>query len=343
MADEKTDIEVQDTETPKAEEVETKSQLEDSTHQSESEDTGRKSTIARIADILKGNRKATVVEEKPEEVETETVDEEVSEDTVTDDQPKTESEEYEEIDPRFVVAAHSYGWDDARIIAYAESHDDHDLVMLTRMMEGKAQDVKEEDVVPKPEAEEPYSKVLQELETNEAVGDLTKQLLKSLVNDLKETKVQLQQLTTAQKETVETRQQQEWVGRLRTADERFDDMSKEFPELGTAKTLKRLPDGSLNPNDTAVQSRETLFKMAVALFESGSDWDKAVKDSLRWYRGGREDVVEAKVLNKIKANSKRVTPKREARKVTRKFANDQDEKAYIVNEALRKHGIELPA
>ena len=331
--------------------VEPSALIQDTTHQSQNEDEGRKGTIARIAEILRGKKTTESEVEKepaddePEVVESETAeDDEPSEPEGEEDEPKQEDEpeDYEEVDVRFVEAARSYGWSDDRIVAYAEAHDDHDLVMLTGMMEGQARPVTKDDVTEVPTKEEsPYAGVLKELETNEVVGDLTKNFLKSLVKDLEATKSQLKIITDGQAEVKQSRQQSEWLGKLRAADEVFDDVSKEFPEIGATKELKRLPDGSLNPSDPAVQVREQLFKIAVSLHNAGASWTSAVKDSLRWYRGGREDAVEAKVLRKIKDNAKRISPRRESRHQTKKFANEIEEKAAVVNEALRKHGVEL--
>jgi hypothetical protein len=323
-------------------------QIVDPTHQSDLEDDGKKSTLARIADLLKGKKAA--VEDEPEiEVASEpTADVEETPETEVDEGEASEEEipdtdGYEEIDPRFVAAARSYGWSDDRIIEYSESHDDRDFVMLTGMMEtSRIPETDETTPESEPDTSDKYQAALGQLEKDENVDDLTKQLLRSLVTDLKSARDEVKALSLGQVETAETKSQQEWVGRLQTADEQFDSVSKEFPELGTAKTLKRLPDGSLNPNDPCVQTREQLFKMATTLFASGSSWDRAVKDALRWYKGGREDLVEAKVLQKIKANSKRVSPKREQRFQTRQFKDEGEEKAAVVNAALRKHGIELP-
>ena len=84
-----------------------------------------------------------------------------------------------------------------------------------------------------------------------------------------------------------------------------------------------------------------MFQVATSLHLNGRSWDSAMKEALRWYRGGREDAAEASVLRKIKANAKRISPRREARHQVKKFANELEEKAAVVNEALRKHGVEL--
>ena len=325
--------------------TEVKPVLEDSSHKSTMEDAGRKSTISRIADILKGKKPEVTQEVADEPVEDEGVVESLeSEDDIGDEPEETEhTAEYTEVDSRFVDVARRYGWSDDRIIAYAEQHDDRDLVMLTGMME-KAVPSKTEDVTDL-ETEKPneYDDALKQVEGSDSIDDITKKLLKSLITDLKATQDQVKQVKTTQQEVVKTTDRDAWLGRLHEADELFDGISKEFPELGNTKTLKRFPDGSLNPNDVAVKVREDMFKLAVTLFNTGTPWDRAIKDALRWYKGGREDAVEAKVLQKIKNNSSRLTPKRERRHQVRKFANEQEEKASVVNGALQKHGIELPA
>lgn len=347
MADETKDLETQEIEKS----AETKAVITDDTHVGV-EDVGRKSTIQRIAEILRGKPKAEPtegVEEKSEDAAEEVESTEVVEETpesedvegeTTEDEPK-HTDEYEEIDPRFVDAARRYGWSDDRIVQYAESHDDRDCVMLTSMMESGALPDKE-TATEETSRTADYAGALKQLEASEGIDDLTKQVLKSLVTDLQNTKAQLKSIQVVQGEATKTNDQQEWLSRLRAADEQLDNASKEFKELGVAKTLKRMPDGSLNPNDPAVQAREEVFKMAIVLFKSGSSWDKSVRDSLRWYKGGREDVVETNVLKKIKANERRITPQREQRHQTKSYTSEVEEKASVVNRALSKYGVELP-
>jgi hypothetical protein len=330
---------------------ESKAQIEDSAHESELEDEGRKSTIARIADILRGKKsppaedvegtheESTAVEDTSkgsEEPEAEASEGNESE----DETPNADG--YEEIDPRFVAAARSYGWKDDRIIEYAEHHDDRDLVMLTSMMERDVPRETEETAPAKKDEPPAAQSILDQIEQNGDIGDPVKQMLKSLVTDLESTKAQLKAVTEAKTNATKLQEKQEWISRAREADSQFDTAAKEFAELGSFDNLKRLPDGSLNPNDPSVKVREQLFKMSVSLFRSGYTWDQAVRSSLQWYKGGREDVVEGKVLQKIKSNAKRLSPKRETRHQTRKFANEQEEKAAVVNQALRKFGVELP-
>src|SRR4030042_872369 len=241
MAD--TEDKVEGTETQET--VETKAGLEDSTHESQNEDAGRKSTISRIAEILTGKKPAKVGvradEPETEEVEPETVEQEevVEKEAGPEEAVDDTDDKYSEIDPQFVKVARAYGWDDNHIVEYAESHDDRDLVLLTSMMEKQARPVEPSDVVNNEEKkdESPYSGILRELEANDAVGGPVKQLLNALVNELKETKAQLNEVTTAQKDVVERRNRDEWFGRLQTADESFDDAAKEFRELGNYTTL----------------------------------------------------------------------------------------------------------
>lgn len=315
--------------------------------QSQKEDESRQGVLARIAEIIRGG-KPQELEEKPVESDTvsdvdsgEEPDKSNSEDE--DEEPTEADDDYEEIDTAFVDAARSYGWSDDRIVKYAESHDDSELVMLTGMMNGQARRVTKDDVVEVPTKEtSPYADVIKELEGNTAIGGDIKKFLQSLVTDLDNTKAQLKSLTDGQDETKRASEHNEWLGRLRAADETFDGVAKEFPEIGSTKTLRRYPDGSLNDDDPAVKVRKELFGMALSLHQGGRSWEVSVKDAIRWYRGGRDDVVESNVLKKIKDGAKRISPRREARHQTRKFANEIEEKAAVVNEALRKHGVELP-
>ena len=185
--------------------AETKAGLEDSAHVSESEDEGRKGAISRIAEILRGKKTAEPVEEV-DDVEDEPADDtpeeapEKAPETEVDDgeEPPVEdkdidTDEYDEIDPRFVAAARGYGWSDSRIVAYSESHDDKDVVTMTGLMERTVPAETEVETV----KEKPiYQSALDQIEASEDIGDPVKQLLKSLVTDLQSTKAQLSKVTT---------------------------------------------------------------------------------------------------------------------------------------------------
>ena len=85
--------------------------ITDTTHTSDFEDEGRKGAIARIAELLRGS-KATVSSDEPVDDATDEPESDVATEPEGDEVADSEddvppADEYEEIDPRFVAAAHT--------------------------------------------------------------------------------------------------------------------------------------------------------------------------------------------------------------------------------------------
>ena len=83
--------------------------------------------LERVANILKGKKSEVASNE-------ETSEEPTSEGTEKTGELETEDEGYEEIDPHFVDVARRYGWDDQRIVKYAEDHSDEDIVNMSILL-----------------------------------------------------------------------------------------------------------------------------------------------------------------------------------------------------------------
>jgi hypothetical protein len=313
----------------------------------EPEKDDRIGTIAKITNIIRGRGKETSDDSEPEEDTTPQVDAE-PEESEDVDLGSEEPDQSDVIDPRFVSAARDYGWSDERIQQYATEHDEADTVMMTEMM--ARQIAEEEDVdfglVEPGTEEDEESDVVQEamkrLEGSENTGELAN-IVKTLASELQATKNELKEMAEQTQSTAESRKQDEFRQILNTADRFFDEAAKDFKELGQTKNLTRLASGELSPDDPAVVARETIFEVARRFNATGDSWDESLQAALRWYRGGRDDIVESQVLRKIKANSKRISPRRDRRHQTKKYSNEIEEKADVVNSVLRKYNqSELP-
>ena len=103
-----------------------------------------KGVLAKIAAVFKkpaSDEDDTDDVDKVDETEDtdKTDDTEDKEDDTTDDKDVTEDKEdefkYEEIDPKFIDVARKYGWQDNRIVEYAENHSEQDLLVMGNLMQ----------------------------------------------------------------------------------------------------------------------------------------------------------------------------------------------------------------
>ena len=328
----------------------------DDLSQGELADEGRSSTISFIDKIL-GKREGGTTEEsiagesitdnedpfeEPEELEEEA---DQSEPEETEEPEGDDSEEWEEVDSRFVDAAREYGWDDAQIKAYAEKHDEAELVTLTGLMERESASVDSQldeiDVDSKEGEDTTYDSLLEQLNTmsqDEKGSELAKTLT-MMVRSLKQDREELNSLKSELTVSKTTREKVEWDGRVTEADDAFDKLSADFPELGKSNELKKLPDGTLVSDDPAVKARVEIFDEAVFRFTNKKEpWNKALKNAVQWYRGGHESAVEDKVLKKIKKHESRITPQRHRRQQTQQYATEIDRKKSVINGVLAKYG-----
>jgi len=326
--------------TDPAENVSEVSDSEGTPEVTESSTSDRQGTISKIVDIFRGDKSESTPEESQDELQdvNDTPEESENEPEPAGD----DGDDGDVIDPKFVETARKYGWNDEHIQSYASEHDETEIVSLVDMMSRTfKEEPKEDDFGP------------DDVEESDGLGDVLKQLdavgdgdaadiVKVLAKELQTTRDELRELAEATHATAEERQQDTWRRRLATTDELFDKAAKDFTELGETKTLTKLPSGELDMTDPAVKTRSEIFDMAKRLNQTEMDWDASVKCALQWYRGGREDVVEQKVLRKIKKNSSRITPRRDSRHQTKTFDRDIDRKADVVNSVLRKYGTELP-
>jgi hypothetical protein len=309
------------------------------------DEESKQSTISKISDILSG-RKADVEDDVDEDEPEESPEPDKSDDEAEPAGEDADDEPGDVIDPRFVAAARAYGWDDTRIQEYASNHDDRDLVMLTGMMERNTpSEVDDDDVIDfeeEPKEVSPVDAVLKVLEDSQDIGDPAKNMIKSLASHIQAQDQKLADMDRRYNEVTASQQQNQWLDNYQVANEVFDKAAEKLSEIGKTSDIT-LPDGSLNPNESAVEVREHLFDMAIMFHENGRPWRQSVEDSIRWYRGGREDAAEASVLRKIKANEKRLSPNRGTRQApTKKYVNEEERKADVVNSVLRKYGTEVP-
>jgi hypothetical protein len=284
-----------------------------------------------------------------EQVADEVVDEEEETDEVVDEKDKaseetdeTEETEYEEIDPKFVDTAKKYGWDDERIVGYANAHSEEDLLLMGNLM----LDNIEKTALPSSDEVDENKGVLDD-EIYKLAGDdpKLKAILEQAISPLAKRINDLSSNSDKVREELESREKDEKLQvelhNMEVAQGIFDESG--ISSLGKADDLPRLPDGSYVTSDPAFKERSRLWDITQAFYATGGNFKEAADNAIQWYKGGTaEKDVKKKVIKDLKSQEERVMPKRNESKVEKTYANDEERKAAIVNEALSKYNIELP-
>ncbi len=343
MADE--EIKNQETEeTAEASEQESQDTAVDTAKEAEL-DGPSPGVLEKIASIFKKKPKEeSAQEEDAEESEPDSGAEEA--DAAEEDTETNEEYEYEEIDPTFVEVARKYGWDDKRIIEYAEGHSYEDILLLSNLMQdflAKSQPDDKTAVENKTAEDELLdSKALLELaEGDPKVAAALKRAVEPLAKRLESISSTSEELKKTLGSKEEERRIEEAIRNYEVAMEMFDKAG--IPSLGKTEELPTYPDGSFVIDHPAFQERAKVWDVAQAFYATGGTFKQAMENALQWYKGGNlEKEIQDKVVKDLKKQEQRVTPRRQSATETKTYANEEERKADIINEALRKYNKELP-
>jgi len=188
------------------------------------------------------------------------------------------------------------------------------------------------------------SSVLEQLEEdNPIVAKVVKALAshnKIQANELAELKSGLKAKSDADSETAKD---QKLVAQIEMADKVFDDAAEIFPALGKTEELPRYPDGRVVRTSPEFKERSQIFDIASGFHESlGMPFNKALENAIQWYKGGGvEGEIEKGLIRKIDKTSKKLSAKRSEKHTVKQYANERERKADVVNQSLKKHGVEL--
>lgn len=291
--------------------------------------------LDKIANVFRKTPK-----EEVEGVDDETIEEEIDEET---DEVKTETEEeeiktseYVEIDPRFSVAAKAYGWSNDRIIQYANEHEDIDIITLAGRMEELTVTTpakKEETLI-----DEAALDTLAEADPN--MAQMLRGIVEPMAKRFKENTSELETLRGQLGTHEQDRVNKEEVRNQATADELFD--ASEITALGKTSDIPKYPDGTYVVENSLVAEREKIWKVAQQFYAGGGSFREAVTNAMQWYSGGSaKKDAKRNVIKELKDQEKRVMPKRQETKVEKTYANEEERKAAIINDAVRKYNKEF--
>jgi hypothetical protein len=252
----------------------------------------------------------------------------------------------DEISDKFIEVARESGWNDKDISEFAKNYNNKELVDLIPFLK---EEKKEETALPgnppkgkiEPKAEKVEQKqetIQEKKEDKTSVEELKKiieQLLQEKIGPIKESLHKAEQDRTAKAVS----QYQE------SADDFFDRTAKDFPVFGSTKELIKFPEGTpragqIVPAGKVFEARNAVWKTATAFHQTGETWTNSLQEALDWYKGkNAEKDIHSRIVKELKSNEKRLSPKRTEHKVEKKFANEQEEKVAIIEEAMEKAGI----
>ena len=268
------------------------------------------------------------------------IDKEVSS-TKSVDEPK-DNIEYEEIDQKFVNAAELYGWSNERIIEYAENHDDLDVVEMTTRMEKSIKDNRTSDKSKQSDSfiNEEALKTL--AEENPGVAQAIKDVLDPLAKRFDNTSSELDTLKGKLGDYELDRKSSDESRAFEVAGRIFD--SSGVQSLGKTKDIPKYPDGSYDLSDPVVQERDKVWNVARQFYANGGTFEGAMKEAMQWYHGSNANKdIKRKIIKDLKEQEARIMPIRQEVKIEKEYASEEERKAAVINDALRKYNKELPA
>ncbi|MBU2060167.1 MAG: hypothetical protein KKB38_20850 [Gammaproteobacteria bacterium] len=282
---------------------------------------------------------ATSIEREVAEFEKEAGDgiEEVPEKTGDGEEaPTREAEEKgEQIPDEFTTAAKAVNWSDEQIVDFVSENDYSDEQLIEMIPHLKAQDKKEEPEESaikkepeKPAAEAPVVPIKVDADAAAQINAYIDAQIKARTDSLEKRLSQVQE-DSSMKELIQFEN---------TANDFFDAMGSD--QIGKTKELPKFPDGRYVPTDPRFKARSQMYDMALLLTSKGQSFDKALKNAAAWYKGLHlEAETERKVIKKLKASQKRLSPQRYNKITEPVYESEEDRRADIVRVAAEQAGL----
>lgn len=243
----------------------------------------------------------------------------------------SEEEDGENIPNAFTDACLKQDWTEEEIINFASGLDDAALLQLIPEIIGGEQE--------KPESAEEQTKQEEKpkLPDKTANQETPNEELAALKKELAEIK---KEIGTANKE----RDTREEAAVVDTANQVFDEASKEFEIFGKTDELLTYPAGPKKgqyvPTSPAMIARNEVWDKAFPFIQRGEPVKDAMDIALNWYKGKYlEKDVQRNLIRDLKKHESKLSAKRSGKETIRVFENEEERKAEVVREAARKAGV----
>jgi len=322
--------------------------------------------IRKTIDFVKGNRKVPYddIEEDDTPVESEKGTEEAEkevegtrvdglEETPEGDAGDTDGDAeltIDSVDARLVTAARRRGWDNAKILKYAES-DISVLDDVANLMDriDTHQDVapveKTKETTPekKPEGIKKVSftddqKANLESKYGEGIIDEVLQPILDANNLLVDKVNALSEKDKAVETDAVNREVRE---RADTFMEVLDASAKDYPELGKWENVPLTPNGQFDMKNPIVKVRAEIYDIFESFVALGQTAKVAVDNAMLWYGAkSKSNNAETKIIEKLNSRKKKFINRPGQRKVAKKFESEDDRKRSVIRDAMGKAGIQ---
>lgn len=275
------------------------------------------------------------------------VDQSGSEDSKSEaeaDEDSDESNEDIELDSRLEEAGKALGWseDKIRLVAETDISILEDIATRLESTETHRQDAKDG----KEEGTEKLSGLVDEValaELKEKLGDNGGEVLDAIVKGIEDKFTdKFKDMDDLKESSAKEEERRELVHKGQVADDVFDAHAKTFAEFGITKELKKDPKTGNLLKTPEFKVRSEVFKIA-AMFHAnnGGSFEKAMQEAVQHYAGGKSTSIATRQLVKdLNSNKKRFTPKPTGRKTVRVFKNPNAKKSHIVQNAMKRAGID---
>ncbi|MBW1931463.1 MAG: hypothetical protein JRI56_00250 [Deltaproteobacteria bacterium] len=285
-----------------------------------SEESKEDGILSKIASMLKPKKDEAEEDEEEEEenIEEEAGDEET--DLVTD----------------------VLGWD-KEVVAKLKELDPGLLDDVKNLLEKPAdEETSEEDDAGEETSEAiDLDKIKALKEKDSEVGSL----VESLAKQVEMLSSSLQAVVSEEQQRREQEERQTLIKNFRYANNKLDELAKDFPVLGSTSKLPKTDDGQYDVRNRAVRERARLWDTAVALQNAGlaETFEDAFEDAIALYKGrNAENLARRKISKELRERATKFTARPSHRKTKEKTPpkGSDEYKEAVIKKAMKAAGID---
>jgi hypothetical protein len=255
--------------------------------------------------------------------------------TVTEEQEVEKTPVREtEVPSEFLEAAKSQGWTDADVTEFASKYTDEELrELLPTLLEEEEEEI--DDTVEEQTEEEEVEK---DEDLEKLISSIEGKVLDQLMSKLGQKFEVLEDFQAEQTS-------RQMATQFETANQIFDEASKDFPIFGEFEKMPRFPagprKGELVPTSPEFKARSEVYDEANYRLQSGRSKtiQAAMDDALAWYRGKHgQKETERKVVRNLKKQEQKLSGARTGKETKKEFESSRDEILDYIRNAQKASG-----
>jgi len=252
--------------------------------------------------------------------------------------PETKEGEGDDIPDAFTNACLKQGWSEDDIREFASDLDDAALLSLIPELLDKEN---KQDATKQEKSESGVDQTKQKVKTKAADKTAkTEPINEELAAVKKELKEIKEQIGEVDKERTAKQQ----AAAIDTANQAFDEASKEFEIFGKTEELLKYPagpkKGQVVLTSPAMIARLDVWDKAVPFIQNGIPVKDAMDIALTWYKGENlEKDVQRNLIKDLKKHETKLSAKRSGKETVKVYEDEEERQAEVVREAARRTGI----